>query len=377
MKFLCVTHFFESHGGGIERVAGHLNRHIAHAGHDVCWAASAADPAPCDAAVKVLPLRCINPLEKFTGLPMPIPMASACVTMRQAVRWSDVIVIHDALYMTSLLAMMFAIMARKPVVLIQHIAEIEFAHPVMRWLMRLANRLVTRPVLGMADQTIFISNTVREAFADMQMKRAALLLFNGVDTEIFRVAPGIDRAAVRGSHGLPPAGTLAVFVGRFVKKKGMAVLQELARQRSEISFVLVGTGPIDPRRWRLPNIHVLGTLQPAALAELYHAADFLVLPSVGEGYPLVIQEAMVCGLSVICGKESARADPAASRWLHGVVIDLSDPAGSAACVAGALDAGMLVDGERRQMASYAASAYSWPTMAAAIAALSHRLIAAR
>lgn len=377
MRFLCVTHFFEGHGGGIERVAGHLNRHIARAGHDVCWAASATIDAPLDPRVEILNLGCVDPLERLTGLPMPLPMPSAGGAMRRAVRQANVVVIHDALYATSILAMVFAAIARKPVVLIQHIAAIEFANPVMRGLMWLANRLVTRPMLRSADQVVFISDTVRAAFADVRMKRAACLLFNGVDGSIFHAGSTDDGIETRRRLGLPTANRLAVFVGRFVEKKGMRILRELARQLPHVDLALAGTGPIDPTRWELANVHVLGVLPPAGVADLYRAADLLVLPSVGEGYPLVIQEAMACGLPVVCGVESALADPAASRWLRGVDIDLSDPGQSATRVAKAVERLALDGDDRRQMASYAAAAYSWPAMAAAVVEASRKIIAER
>jgi alpha-maltose-1-phosphate synthase len=319
-----------------------------------------------------LPLKCADPLERLTGLPMPIPYGSAWGTMRRAVRNSDVVIIHDALYLTSLLAMLFARIAGKRVILIQHIAAIEFASPAMRAIMRLANAVVTRPMLARADQVIFISDTVRAAFADVRMKRPPRLLFNGVDTAIFNTVPRDD-----GVGSLPEARKVLLFVGRFVAKKGLAVVEQLARRHPEIGFALAGTGPIDPGRWGLSNVHLLGTRTPAELADLYRAADLLLLPSVGEGYPLVIQEAMACGLPVICGEESARADPDAAQWLKGARVDLADPEASAARVAAVLDAAPLPPEEREAMAAYAAAAYSWPIMASAVGDLSGELIAAR
>ena len=376
MQFLCITHFFEAHGGGVERVAGQLNRHIARTGHPIAWAASEADPTPDTAELTALPLRCVDPLEKLTGLPMPIPLPSAWNAMRRAVRRSDVVIIHDALYLTSLLAMLLAKLAGKRVILIQHIAAIEFASPVMRTIMRLANAIVTRPMLARADQAIFISETVRAAFTGLRMKRSPHLLFNGVDGAIFNTAVQADKAAVRRRHGLPDGVKTAMFVGRFVDKKGLAVIERLARRHPEITFVLAGAGPIDPGGWKLPNVHLLGMLAAAELAQLYRTADLLLLPSVGEGYPLVIQEAMACGLPVVCGDASAHADPDASQWLRGVAVDLADPEGSAERVSAILHAAPLSGEDRQAMADYAAATYSWPAMAAAITELSDRLIAA-
>lgn len=369
MRLLTVTHFFEGHGGGIERVAGELCRALAVVGHEPIWAASDTDMAPDDQRFETCPLACVNPTERVTGLPMPVPLPRGFAALKQAVASADAVVVHDALYVTSLAAARAARQLGKPLILIQHIAAIPFVAPHMELLMKAANRLITEPMLRKADQVVFISDTVRRNFAHVPMRRAARLIFNGVDRELFR--PG-ERARVL--FDLPESRKIAAFVGRFVEKKGLSIIREVAQSRPDISVVLAGTGPIDPSAWGLPNVYVLGRLNSERVSELFRSADFLLLPSVGEGYPLVIQEAMSSGLPVICGEESARADPAAAKWLTGVPINLRDRTSTAEQISHAIDRLNTSDWTRSQMASYAECTYNWSRMAAEIAKIAEKIM---
>ena len=372
MRILTVSHFFASHGGGIELVAGHLNRELAAAGHDTRWAAAIEGTLPDCGATRPIGLACVDWLERLSGLPMPIPLPRAIRRLWRAVADCDAVIVHDALYVSSILAVIAARWHRKPVLLIQHIADIPFSSPLLRAVMVLANRLVTQPMLCAADQVVFISATVREKFAGVRFRRAPQLLFNGVDTALFRPAGTNDRSAFRQVHGLLEQATIVLFVGRFVEKKGLPVLAELARMRPDLRFVIVGRGPIDPIRWGLGNVTVLAQQTPDVLAELYRAADLLILPSVGEGFPLVIQEAMACGLRVLCGVDTAAADPEATQWLSQAEVELGDPRGTAARISAVIDT--LPPGPPASaMADEAARRYSWPGMAAQIVAAIHAL----
>lgn len=354
MRILTVSHFYEAHGGGIERVAGQLCRQFAAAGHDTIWAASDADPLPAG-AITVLPLRCINPTERLTGLPMPIPgLRSLCALVRE-IRRSDLVIVHDSLYVTSILAVVAARLKRRKIILIQHIAGIAFASWLLRQVMALANVVVTRPMLDAADRLVFISDTVRQELLGEPSRRNYRLVFNGVDTKLFYPAATLPSST-------PPI----LFVGRYVEKKGLAIIRALATQRPDLTFHLVGSGPLAPSGWGLANVRNLGPQSPQALANLYRNAALLLLPSVGEGYPLVIQEAMACGLPVICGQPSDRADPGAAAWLTGVMIDSGDPVGSARRCSDAIDGSRLDTAARLAMADYAARVYSWQVMAKAL-----------
>lgn len=365
MRVLSVSNFYDTHGGGLERVAGHLNREFVAAGHTAIWAASDADGLP-NSPAELIGLRCANPTETLTGLPMPIPWPRSVRALSRAVSTSDVVVIHDALYVTSIWAMIFAKRHRKPVVLIQHIGSIPFASGVMRAIMQIANVIVTRPMMSAADRLVFISNTVRDELMGSPPHRESRLVFNGVEHGVFNTSASNSRKATRLRWKLPENGILVIFVGRFVEKKGLSVIQALAKQRPDVHFALVGSGPIQPELWQLQNVHVLGQQPQEIVADLFRASDLLLLPSVGEGFPLVVQEAMACGLPVICGEVSARADPAASRWLHGIEVDLKSPEESATRCGAAVSVLQVEPVDTNAMAEYAAKTYDWRVMAKAI-----------
>ncbi|TPG09629.1 glycosyltransferase family 4 protein [Sphingomonas oligophenolica] len=352
MRILTVSHFFAPHGGGIELVAGHLNRELVAQGHDTQWAAAREGALPDLGATRPVGLTCVNWLERLTGLPMPIPTPAAIRRLWRAVAASDAVIVHDALYVSSIVALIAARRLRKPVLLIQHIADIPFSNRLLRSLMAFANTCVTRPMLRGADHVVFISATVRDLFADVRFRSAPQLLFNGVDTNLFHpVALKRDETIL--------------FVGRFVEKKGLSVIAALARMRPDLRFLLVGRGPIDPTKWQLSNVSVLPQQTPATLANLYRQARLLLLPSIGEGFPLVVQEAMACGLRILCGTDTASADPEARSWLAHVMIDLADPQQTATRVAATIDTLPCVP-PPRAMADHAASHYSWPVMVSAI-----------
>jgi glycosyltransferase involved in cell wall biosynthesis len=251
---------------------------------------------------------------------------------------------------------------------------------MLRWLMRAANRYIAAPLLRRADRVIFVSEVTLRYFAEIAWRRQPLLIFNGVDTGTFSPAPAIDEiGAARRSLGLPVEGPIALFVGRFVEKKGLRVLESMARLRRDVLFVFAGSGRLDPRRWQLPNARVYAGLTGATLARLYRASDLLLLPSTGEGFPLVVQEALACGLPIICGTDSAAADSRAARFLRAVVVDLANPEQTARLFCEEMAhifAQQETMADRSARRAFAEASYSWESTAAAYAAMVRELSSA-
>lgn len=371
LRVLMLSHYFAHRRGGIEAVAAALGRELTLLGFQVRWLATGGVIDGAGLEYQCDSLAAGSSAEKLLAIPYPLLRPSAWRRIYREAARHDVILVHDAVYMTSLAGYFAARAHRKPLVVVQHVGFVPFQSALLRTLMRVANRCIAMPLLRGADRVIFISELTRSYFADVPWRRAPLLIFNGVDTDIFSPLPdSVRQESERRALELPAVGPVILFVGRFVEKKGLLALEYVARQRSDALFAFAGSGPIDPGRWGLPNVRVYSGLTGARLAALYRASDVLVLPSVGEGFPLVIQEALACGLAVICGSDTVCADRRAQALLRGVAVDLHNPAATAGRLLAELNpllARSCLQAERRERAEFARANYSWAATGASYA----------
>lgn len=383
MRVLIGSAYFESHRGGIEIVAGRLARELQRRGAEVTWFATHTSPPPEGASGcgRPLPIGAWNITERRLGVPLPLPGAGAVAAIWREVGVADAVLLHDSLYPTNVVAMLAARWHRKPVVLVQHIAAVPYRKLLLRTVMAGANAVIARTMLATADQVVFISAAVAQQFAHVRFKTAPRLIFNGVDTDVFRLPPiGFDRGGVRASLGLPADRPVVLFVGRFVEKKGLHLIERLARRRGDLTFVLAGWGPIDPTTWLLPNVHTLANLQGPSLVPLYQSSDVFVLPSIGEGLPLVLQEALACGVSVICGRETAAGDPEVGELIERVDIEGADTEPTVAALSGCIDRLLAANAGAQGAAAadarraYVLSKYGWGEAASAYLSIMAALV---
>jgi glycosyltransferase involved in cell wall biosynthesis len=329
MRVLLVTHYFPEHRGGVEIVAGVLAQRLTRRDPDldIVWVASGAAPAPGPAdpdpgRVRRTPVPAWNVTERRLGFPYPVWSPLQLVRLGGLVRASDLVHLHDCLYLGNVVAYLWARWHRKPVVVTQHVGPVPYSSPILRGLLGLANRTLARLVLGGCDQVVFISPRVRDYFARLiRFRRAPLYLANGVDTDRFYPVADYERTALRARLRWPAGCRVRLFVGRFVEKKGLPLLRQLAARRPQDLWAFVGWGPDDPAKWGLANVQSVGALPQSAIADYYRAADLLVLPSVGEGFPLVVQEAMACGLPVLISPETLEGAPDAAEVIASADLD--------------------------------------------------------
>lgn len=375
MRITLVTHYYPAHRGGIELVAAEIARHLA-AGHgaQISWHASDCDLPPSIPGVACVPASSCNAIERRFGVPFPLWTPAALRRTARAARAADAVHLHDCLYVPNVAAYAAARLAGRPVIVTQHIGMVPYRNPLLRALLFLAYRTLGRLVLGGATQVVFISDAVRRQFeAFVRFRSAPALVPNGVDTRVFRPVDEMRRAALRAELGVGAATPLLLFVGRFVEKKGLPVLRLLAERLAQARWLFAGWGPDDPERWALPNVTVARGRSGASLAPLYQAADLLVLPSRGEGFPLVVQEAMACGTPALVTAETAAGCPDAAHLLLAEEIGGADVAArwerrirEITCAASGPAA------LRAAVAAHAAASWSWERCAERYAELLRR-----
>jgi alpha-maltose-1-phosphate synthase len=366
MKVLMVTHYFGAHQGGIELVAEKLFQGLVQRECDVVWAAANVTRAPSEVAHgSVLPLKAWNGVEGITGLPFPVPSLGALKKLCSEVGRVDVVLLHDCLYLPNIVAFLRARMLRVPVVIIQHIGVVPYRSILLRAIMKMANLLVTRPMLAGAKQVVFISHNTARYFATVHFRQQPAVVFNGVDPTMFRpLGENESRNEVRQRLGLPPRGIIVLFVGRFVEKKGIPALRHMVEMRPEWTWAFAGWGPLDPGSWGVPNVRVFSNLRGDSLAPLYRVCDLLVLPSTGEGFPLVIQEALASGLPVVCSTDTLGADDAIRDFVRGVPISVGDDERTAGEFLKTINELIASEAEKSKSAerrAFAVSRYSWET----------------
>jgi len=124
------------------------------------------------------------------------------------------------------------------------------------------------------------------------------MIYSGVDGE---PPPGVDRAAVRAAFGWPADAPVVLFAGRLMPQKGVAdlvaALDVLQHIRPGLKALIAGGGPLlseleeTAHAFRLDDsVKFLG--HRGDVPRLLAASDVLVLPSLYEGLPNVVLEAM-------------------------------------------------------------------------------------
>jgi len=310
MPRIClVTHFFPPHMGGIEKVSYEQSKRLSKLGYQIdILTSKIKGQNKCPARrTRILHFSAVNIAERI-GVPYPIPSIQAYKTFANAIRKCDLVHAHGHVYMSSYLAGKVAKKYKKPFILTQHNTFIDYRSG-LNILEHLNDLTIGKAVLNDADRIVVVSNKTKEYVHKLGAdKSKTSVIYNGVDIDNFKPA---NKKESRKKLDLPKNRNIILSVRRLVYKNGLDTLIEsipyVTRNHHDALFVVAGKGPskklIEERIKELEiedNIKLTGFVPDELLPVYYAAADCFVLPSAsGEGLPLVLLEAMACGLPII------------------------------------------------------------------------------
>lgn len=179
-----------------------------------------------------------------------------------------------------------------------------------------------------------VSNFTKDRIIEQipEIKRKIKILPNTIDGSIFYPKPKPTYLMKR--HGLKENDKIILTVARLKrteKYKGyykiLDILPDIAREISEIKYILIGSGDDLEniqryiRKKNLKKIVILtGYIPDSELPDYYNLCDVFVMPSKKEGFGIVFLEALACGKPVIAGNKDGSVDALLNGEL-GVLID--------------------------------------------------------
>lgn len=146
------------------------------------------------------------------------------------------------------------------------------------------------------------------------------------------------RCELRRSWKLRDNSIVFMFVGKFTETKRpldfIKALCQAAKEREDIEGLMVGDGPQraaceDFARSHGVPVAFTGFLNQSQIVRAYACGDVLVLPSVGETWGMVVNEAMTCGRPALvsdrvgCGPDLVIGDDTGEIFPHGDVAALA------------------------------------------------------
>jgi glycosyltransferase involved in cell wall biosynthesis len=331
MRILQVTSYYPPHVGGIEYHVEALSRKLVEAGHEVTVYTSNVPKTrkhEVVAGVEVYRFSC-----PFAPLNNPI-MPGLFLKLIRSGKF-DIVHTHGYLQLSSNLVAIARIVIRRPFVLTSHGAILDYRG----WrgvIEEVYHRGIGKLTLRSARKVVALTTTQAEILEKLGARnRDIIVVPNWVDLHETNLDTDVERFRRIYKIG---NSQVVLFVGGLQPRKGVEYLIEATKYcKTKPAVVIIGDeGPgykgsrVNLERQVLDlglkeQVMFLGNFPREELAAVYKAADLFVLPSLAEGLPLVLLEAMSFGRCVIATKIPGNVDIVRDDW-NGVLVEPRNPA---------------------------------------------------
>lgn len=169
---------------------------------------------------------------------------------------------------------------------------------------------LTKYVIRNCDYIVTVSKKLKEKTRKIENKiKRISTIYNGANSEKFR--PVIMDIAEK-KIGITKKDKVILYIGNLIPIKGVNnLLEAFARlledtERNDLTLFCIGDGKVKHELIQLSRflqvedkVSFFGERPHDEIPFWLNIADMLVLPSLSEGFPVIIPEAMMCGVFII------------------------------------------------------------------------------
>jgi len=210
-----------------------------------------------------------------------------------------------------------------------------------------------RRTLNQADRLVTVSAALKTELLRRGYPESKIsVIYNGVDETIFH---SLNQTESRRKLNLEPDTKYLLFVGTLSRRKGIDLLLSAfaAINRPDVKLIFIGQGGdrhlienfIAEHSWQ-DRILRPGVVPHAQLPLWYAAADVIALPSLAEGVPNVILEALALGKPVVASAVGGIPE-ILENYSGGLLCQPSDPGSLIQAIENALDYSGKIESSRK------------------------------
>lgn len=173
--------------------------------------------------------------------------------------------------------------------------------------------LVDRRLIRRFSRVVAVSDVIKEEMLRVGVPEEKIrVIYNGVDADRLNATGSSE--TLKKELGLEGTGRIVGTIGGLIEEKGYGYLLRAAKEiigvEKGVKFLIVGDGPLngqlrDMARGLGIEDSVIFTGYRKDVPDLLSVMDIYILPSVREGLPMVLLEAMAAGKPVIASRVGA------------------------------------------------------------------------